>query len=296
MIKTHSDYLATVAAARRDHSRGRKLSAAPGSTYSRDPNYRRGYPAGIATPARRTRIRRAGRRPGPRTGTGFPRCYCRSGPIRSPDDPRYGRRRSAPVVIKDSACRRDNPVPRTIPLRSPRQSGGDLRRTAPGRRRSRPIQIAATDGARRPPEAIGQPRRSPARCSPRKAPTAGPMVLSRCRRTNSPKAGPLQCSRSLAPGRKSISLPRNGGILVGRRYPEPYLYTCSGVWACDPLRLFESAATVYTWAGVQEDSRKAACRIGIRRRDDREPAYLPASWPRTPAIRSPGARDDVSRL
>jgi lipoprotein-anchoring transpeptidase ErfK/SrfK len=227
---------------------------APGSSYSRDPNYPPGgYPADYRD------AREAAPDFDALEDDQAPRgsvALSPPGPILSPDDPRYGRPAGAPPVYTD----------RGVP-QGPILSPNDPRYGRPDgpaviyadRPPGAPQQIypdRGNDGALRPPEAIGPPGSvTGAIPQPPVGADGRPMVLSALPPDEQPEAGPAQLPPNLRRQEVNFVTKEPPGTLVVDT-PNTYLYYVLGGG-----RAIRYGVRVgrdgFTWAGVQKISRKA---------------------------------------
>jgi lipoprotein-anchoring transpeptidase ErfK/SrfK len=253
MIKRILTVLATVAAGTAGTSLAlaQVYPQAPGSTYSRDPNYPPGgYPADYRdareAPAEFDALEddqaapgqgsvalsppgailspndpRYGRPVGPPVYSAVPQ-----GPVMSPDDPRYGRPDGPPPVIYSDR-----------PGAPPQQMYSDR----------------GNDGALRPPEAIGGAVTGTVQ--PPQDAAGRPMVLSALPPDEQPEAGPAQLPPNLRRQEVNFVTKEPPGTLVVDT-PNTYLYYVLGGG-----RAIRYGVRVgrdgFTWNGVQKISRKA---------------------------------------
>jgi lipoprotein-anchoring transpeptidase ErfK/SrfK len=247
MIKRILTILATVAAAAAGTSLAlaQGYSQAPGSTYSRDPNYPPGgYPADYRD-----------RRDAPQDFDALeddqapgPTALSPPGPILSPDDPRYGRPVGAPVYSNVP----QGPILSPADPRYGRPDGpppviySDRPGAAP------PVYSDRGDGALRPPEAIGVPGAVTGSVQPQ---DGKPLVLSALPPEEQPEAGPAQLPPNLRRQEVNFVTKEPPGTLVVDT-PNTYLYYVLGGG-----RAIRYGVRVgrdgFTWAGVQKISRKA---------------------------------------
>jgi lipoprotein-anchoring transpeptidase ErfK/SrfK len=230
MIKRILTVLATVAVSAAGTSLvlAQGYSQAPGSTYSRDPNYPPGgYPADYRDSRDRApdfdaleeddQVQR-----GPGSTALVPQ-----GPIMSPDDPRYGRPDGPPPVIYS-----DRP---------------------PGA--PQPVYSDRNDGTLRPPEGIGAPGAVTGSVQPPQDAAGRPMVLSALPPDEQPEAGPAQLPPNLRRQEVNFVTKEPPGTLVVDT-PNTYLYYVLGGG-----RAIRYGVRVgrdgFTWNGVQKISRKA---------------------------------------
>jgi lipoprotein-anchoring transpeptidase ErfK/SrfK len=229
MIKRILTILATVAAGAAGTSLAlaQGYPQAPGSSYSRDPNYPPGgYPADYrdareaAPDLDALEDDQAPRGPGS-TALSPP------GPILSPDDPRYGRPDGPPAVIYS-----DRPGAPPQPVYSDRG-----------------------DGAPRPPEAIGQPGAVTGSVQPPQSGDGRPMVLSALPPDEQPEVAPVELAPNLRRQEVNFVTKEPAGTLIVDT-PNTYLYYVLGGG-----RAIRYGVRVgrdgFTWTGTQKISRKA---------------------------------------
>jgi lipoprotein-anchoring transpeptidase ErfK/SrfK len=258
MIKRILTVLATVAAGTAGTSLAlaQVYPQAPGSTYSRDPNYPPGgYPADY----------RDARDAAPdfdaleddRTPQGQGSvALSPPGPILSPDDPRYGRPAGAPPVYTD----------RGVP-QGPILSPNDPRYGRPDgpaviyadRPPGAPQQIypdRGNDGSLRPPEAIGAPGAvTGAIPQPPVGADGKPMVLSALPPDEQPEAGPAQLPPNLRRQEVNFVTKEPAGTLIVDT-PNTYLYYVLGGGRAVRYGV-RVGRDGFTWTGTQKISRKA---------------------------------------
>jgi lipoprotein-anchoring transpeptidase ErfK/SrfK len=259
MIKRILTVLVTVAAAvagtslalAQGNSQG--YSQAPGSTYSRDPNYPPGgYPADYrdardaAPDFDALEDDQAPQAPGS-TALSPP------GPIMSPNDPRYGRPAGAPPVYSAVP---QGPVMSPDDPRYGRPDGPPpvIYSDRPGAP-PQPMYSDRGDGGLRPPEAIGQPGAVTGSVQPPQSADGRPMVLSALPPDEQPEAGPAQLPPNLRRQEVNFVTKEPPGTLVVDT-PNTYLYYVLGGG-----RAIRYGVRVgrdgFTWNGVQKISRKA---------------------------------------
>jgi lipoprotein-anchoring transpeptidase ErfK/SrfK len=174
-----------------------------------------------------------------------------TGPILSPDDPRYGRPAGAPPLYSDRA------MP-TGPILSPddprygRPDGppqviySDRGRSAPGQDDNRGL---------RPPEAVGGNGPATGSVQPNVGSDGRPMLLSALPPEEQPEAGPAQLAPNLRRQEVSLATKEPAGTLIVDT-PNTYLYYVLGGG-----RAIRYGVRVgrdgFTWTGVQKITRKA---------------------------------------
>jgi lipoprotein-anchoring transpeptidase ErfK/SrfK len=258
MIKRILTVLATVAAGTAGTSLAlaQGYPQAPGSTYSRDPNYPPGgYPADYRAREAAPDFDALEDDQAPQ-GQGST-ALSPPGPIPSPDDPRYGRPVGAPPVYTDRAVpqgpimspndprygRPDGPAV----IYADRPPGAPPQQTYPDR---------GNDGSLRPPEAIGQPGAvTGAIPQPPIGADGRPMVLSALPPDEQPEAGPAQLAPNLRRQEVNFVTKEPAGTLIVDT-PNTYLYYVLGGG-----RAIRYGVRVgrdgFTWTGTQKISRKA---------------------------------------
>jgi lipoprotein-anchoring transpeptidase ErfK/SrfK len=256
MIKRILTVLATVVAAAAGTSLALAQSypQAPGSTYSRDPNYPPGgYPADYrdareaAPDFDALEDDQATRGPGS-TALSPP------GLILSPDDPRYGRPVGAAPVYSDRA----EPQGPILSPDDPRYGRPDgppavIYSDRPGA--PQPIYSDRGDGALRPPEVIGAPGAVTGSVQPPQAGDGRPMVLSALPPDEQPEVAPAQLPPNLRRQEVNFATKEPAGTLIVDT-PNTYLYYVLGGG-----RAIRYGVRVgrdgFTWTGTQKISRKA---------------------------------------
>src|SRR3954462_1135417 len=257
MIKHILTVLATVAAGAAGTSLAlaQVYPQAPGSTYSRDPNYPPGgYPADYRD------AREAAPDFDALEDDQAPRgsvALSPPGPILSPDDPRYGRPIGAPPVYTDRAMPQ-GPILSPDDPRYGRPDGPAViyADRPPGVPPQRTYSDRGNDGALRPPEAIGQPG-SVTGAIPQ-APVGADgrtMVLSALPPDEQPEAGPAQLPPNLRRQEVNFVTKEPAGTLVVDTSNTYLYYVLGGGRAIRyGVRVGRDG---FTWAGVQKISRKA---------------------------------------
>jgi lipoprotein-anchoring transpeptidase ErfK/SrfK len=258
MIKRILTVLATVAvsAAGTSLALAQGYSQAPGSTYSRDPNYPPGgYPADYrdareaAPDFDALEDDQATRGPGP-TALSPP------GPILSPDDPRYGRPVDAAPVYSDRAVPQ-GPILSPADPRYGRPDGPAViyADRPPGAPPQQTYSDRGNDGALRPPEAIGVPGAVTGSVQPPQGADGRPMVLSALPPDEQPEVGPAQLAPNLRRQEVNFVTKEPAGTLIVDT-PNTYLYYVLGGG-----RAIRYGVRVgrdgFTWTGTQKISRKA---------------------------------------
>jgi lipoprotein-anchoring transpeptidase ErfK/SrfK len=257
MIKRILTILATVAAG----TAGTSLALAqvylqaPGSNYSRDPNYPPGgYPADYrdARDAAPDFDALEDDRAPPGQGSV---ALSPPGPILSPDDPRYRRPVGAPVYT-------DRAVPQG-PIMSPddprygRPDGPAViyADRPPGAPPQQTYSDRGNDGALRPPEAIGAPSSVTGSLQPPQGADGRPMVLSALPPDEQPEVAPVQLPPNLRRQEVNFVTKEPAGTLIVDT-PNTYLYYVLGGG-----RAIRYGVRVgrdgFTWTGTQKISRKA---------------------------------------
>ncbi len=256
MIKRILTILATVAAAAAGTSLAlaQGYSQAPGSTYSRDPNYPPGgYPADFRDARDAAPDFDALEDDQAPPGQG-PVALSPPGPILSPDDPRYGRPVGAPPVYSDRAVSQ-GPILSPNDPRYGRPDGPPavIYSDRPGAP-PQPVYSDRGDGALRPPEAIGPPGAVTGSVQPQ-AGDGRPMVLSALPPDEQPEVAPVQLPPHLRRQEVSFVTKEPAGTLIVDT-PNTYLYYVLG-----NNRAIRYGVRVgrdgFTWTGVQKVSRKA---------------------------------------
>jgi lipoprotein-anchoring transpeptidase ErfK/SrfK len=253
MIKRILTILATVAAGTAGTSLAlaQVYPQAPGSAYSRDPNYPPGgYPADYRDAREAAPDFDALEDDQAPRGQGSV-ALSPPGPILSPDDPRYGRPVGAPPVYTDRAVPQ-GPILSPDDPRYGRPDGpaviyADRPPGAPDR---------GNDGALRPPEAIGQPGAvTGAIPQPPLGADGKPMVLSALPPDEQPEAGPAQLAPNLRRQEVNFVTKEPAGTLVVDTSNTYLYYVLGGGRAIRyGVRVGRDG---FTWAGVQKISRKA---------------------------------------
>jgi lipoprotein-anchoring transpeptidase ErfK/SrfK len=255
MIKRILTILATVAAGTAGTSLAlaQVYPQAPGSTYSRDPNYPPGgYPADYRDAREAAPDFDALEDDQAPRGQGST-ALSPPGPILSPDDPRYGRPAGAPPVYTDRAVPQ-GPIMSPDDPRYGRPDGpaviyADRPPGAP-----QPT-YSNRDGALRPPEAIGPPGTVTGSVQPPQGADGRPMVLSALPPDEQPEVGPAQLPPNLRRQEVNLVTKEPAGTLIVDT-PNTYLYYVLGGG-----RAIRYGVRVgrdgFTWAGVQKISRKA---------------------------------------
>ena len=173
----------------------------------------------------------------------------RTGPVLSPDDPRYGRP-TAPPVYSDRRADRSDPVARRSPLRPARwTAAGDLF----GSRHSATLALRRMTVCGRPKRSA-LPAPSPASVEPAAGPDGRPMTIAALPPEEQPETG----SAKLAPNLRRQEVPfvtkEPAGTLVVDT-PNTYLYYVLGNG-----RAIRYGVRVgrdgFTWTGVQKITRK----------------------------------------
>jgi lipoprotein-anchoring transpeptidase ErfK/SrfK len=191
-----------------------------------------------------------------------------TGPVLSPDDPRYGRPMGAPPVYSDRA-------PPTGPILSPDdprygrpdgpppviygdRPGGAPRETYSDRGDNRvpgynyPPQ---DDGAPRPPGAIGAPANVTGSVQPPIGADGRPMVMSALPPDEQPELAPAQLAPNLR--RQEVAFPTKepaGTLIVDTSHTYLYYVLGGGRAIRYGVRVGRDG---FTWTGVQKISRKA---------------------------------------
>jgi lipoprotein-anchoring transpeptidase ErfK/SrfK len=259
MIKRILTVLATVAAGTAGTSLAlaQVYPQAPGSTYSRDPNYPPGgYPADYrdardADPDFDALADDQAPR-GPGSVALSP-----PGPILSPDDPRYGRPAGPPPVYTDRAVPQ-GPIMSPDDPRYGRPYGPTViyADRPPGAPPQQTYSDRGNDGALRPPEAIGAPGVvTGAIPQPPIGADGKPMVLSALPPDEQPEAGPAQLPPNLRRQEVNFVTKEPAGTLVVDTSNTYLYYVLGGGRAIRyGVRVGRDG---FTWAGVQKISRKA---------------------------------------
>jgi lipoprotein-anchoring transpeptidase ErfK/SrfK len=258
MIKRILTVLATVAAgaAGTPLALAQVYPQAPGSTYSRDPNYPPGgYPADYRDAREAAPDFDAEDDQVPR-GQGST-ALLPPGPILSPDDPRYGRPVGAPPVYTDRAV----PQGPILSPDDPRYGRPDRPAVIyadrpPGAPPQRTYSDRGNDGALRPPQAIGPPGAVTGAIPQAPVGADGkPMVLSALPPDEQPEAGPAQLAPNLRRQEVSFVTKEPAGTLVVDTSNTYLYYVLGGGRAIRyGVRVGRDG---FTWAGVQKISRKA---------------------------------------
>src|SRR3954462_7377337 len=256
MIKRILTVLATVAAGTAGTSLAlaQVYPQAPGSTYSRDPNYPPGgYPADYRAREAAPDFDALEDDQAPR-GQGSV-ALSPPGPILSPDDPRYGRPAGAPPVY---GAVPQGPILSPDDPRYGRPDGPAViyADRPPGGPRQQTYSDRGNDGALRPPEAIGQPGvvtgaipQAPVGADGRT------MVLSALPPDEQPEAGPAQLPPNLRRQEVNFVTKEPAGTLVVDTSNTYLYYVLGGGRAIRyGVRVGRDG---FTWAGVQKISRKA---------------------------------------
>jgi lipoprotein-anchoring transpeptidase ErfK/SrfK len=258
MIKRTLTILATVAAAMAGTSLAlaQGYSQAPGSTYSRDPNYPPGgYPADYRD-AREAAPEfdaleddQAPRGPGS-TALSPPR------PILSPDDPRYGRPVGAAPVYSDRAVPQ-GPIMSPDDPRYGRPDGPAViyADRPPGAPPQQTYSDRGNDGALRPPEAIGAPGAVTGSVQPPQGADGRPMVLSALPPDEQPEVAPVQLPPNLRRQEVNFVTKEPAGTLIVDT-PNTYLYYVLGGGRAVRYGV-RVGRDGFTWTGTQKISRKA---------------------------------------
>jgi lipoprotein-anchoring transpeptidase ErfK/SrfK len=257
MIKRILTVLATVAAGTAGTSLAlaQVYPQAPGSTYSRDPNYPPGgYPADYRD-AREAApdfdvLEDDQARPGQGSVALSP-----PGPILSPDDPRYGRPVGAPPVYTDRAV----PQGPIMSPNDPRYGRPDgpavIYADRPPGAPSQQTYSDRNDGAPRPPGAIGAPGAVTGSVQPPQGADGRPMVLSALPPDEQPEVAPAQLPPNLRRQEVNFVTKEPAGTLIVDT-PNTYLYYVLGGG-----RAIRYGVRVgrdgFTWTGTQKISRKA---------------------------------------
>ena len=255
MIKRILTVLATVAAGTAGTSLAlaQVYPQAPGSTYSRDPNYPPGgYPADGRDADRDFDALEDDQRPrGPGSVTLSP-----PGPILSPDDPRYGRPVGAPPVYTDRAIPQ-GPIMSPDDPRYGRPDGPAViyADRPPGTPPQQTYSDRGNDGVLRPPEAIGAPGAVTGSLQPQQGADGKPMVLSALPPDEQPEVAPAQLPPNLRRQEVNFATKEPAGTLIVDT-PNTYLYYVLGGG-----RAIRYGVRVgrdgFTWTGTQKVSRKA---------------------------------------
>jgi lipoprotein-anchoring transpeptidase ErfK/SrfK len=251
MIKRILTILATVAAGTAGTSLAlaQVYPQAPGSTYSRDPNYPPGgYPADYRDAREAAPDFDALEDDQAPRGQGSI-ALSPPGPILSPDDPRYGRPVGAPPVYTDRAM----PQGPILSPNDPRYGRPDGPAVIYA---DRPPGAPPQDRALRPPEAIGAPGAvTGAIPQPPIGADGKPMVLSALPPDEQPEAGPAQLPPNLRRQEVNFVTKEPAGTLIVDT-PNTYLYYVLGGG-----RAIRYGVRVgrdgFTWTGTQKISRKA---------------------------------------
>jgi lipoprotein-anchoring transpeptidase ErfK/SrfK len=254
MIKRILTVLATVAAGTAGTSLAlaQVYPQAPGSTYSRDPNYPPGgYPADYrdADPD----FDALGDDQAPR-GRGSV-VLSPPGPILSPDDPRYARPVGAPPVYTDRALPQ-GPIMSPDDPRYGRPDGpAVIYADRPAGPPPQTYSDRGNDGALRPPEAIGAPGAVTGSLQPPQGADGKPMVLSALPPDEQPEVAPAQLPPNLRRQEVNFVTKEPAGTLIVDT-PNTYLYYVLGGG-----RAIRYGVRVgrdgFTWTGTQKISRKA---------------------------------------
>jgi lipoprotein-anchoring transpeptidase ErfK/SrfK len=254
MIKRILTILATVAAGTAGTSLAlaQVYPQAPGSTYSRDPNYPPGgYPADYRD------AREAAPDFDALEDDQAPRGLSPPGPILSPDDPRYGRPAGAPPVYTDRAVPQ-GPILSPDDPRYGRPDGPAViyADRPPGAPPQQTYSDRGNDRALRPPEAIGQPGAVTGAIPQAPVGADGkPMVLSALPPDEQPEAGPAQLPPNLRRQEVNFVTKEPAGTLVVDTSNTYLYYVLGGGRAIRyGVRVGRDG---FTWAGVQKISRKA---------------------------------------
>jgi lipoprotein-anchoring transpeptidase ErfK/SrfK len=259
MIKRILTVLATVAAGTAGTSLAlaQVYPQAPGSTYSRDPNYPPGgYPADYrdareAAPDFDALEDDQAPRGQSSTALSPP------GPILSPDDPRYGRPIGVPPVYTDRAVPQ-GPILSPDDPRYGRPDGPAViyADRPPGAPPQQVYSDRGNDGALRPPEAIGPPGAVTGAIPQAPVGADGkPMVLSALPPDEQPEAGPAQLPPNLRRQEVNFATKEPAGTLVVDTSNTYLYYVLGGGRAIRyGVRVGRDG---FTWAGVQKISRKA---------------------------------------
>jgi lipoprotein-anchoring transpeptidase ErfK/SrfK len=257
MIKRILTILATVAAGTAGTSLAlaQVYPQAPGSTYSRDPNYPPGgYPADYRDARDAAPDFDALEDDQAPRGQGSV-ALSPPGPIRSPDDPRYGRPAGAPPVYTDRAVPQ-GPIMSPDDPRYGRPDGpAVIYADRPPGAPQQTYSNRGNDGALRPPEAIGPPGTVTGSVQPPQGADGRPMVLSALPPDEQPEVGPAQLPPNLRRQEVNLVTKEPAGTLIVDT-PNTYLYYVLGGG-----RAIRYGVRVgrdgFTWTGTQKISRKA---------------------------------------
>jgi lipoprotein-anchoring transpeptidase ErfK/SrfK len=257
MIKRILTILATVAAGTAGTSLAlaQVYPQAPGSTYSRDPNYPPGgYPADYRDAREAAPDFDALEDDQAPRGQGST-ALSPPGPILSPDDPRYGRPAGAPPVYSDRAVPQ-GPVMSPDDPRYGRPDGpAVIYADRPPGAPQQTYSDRGNDGALRPPEAIGPPGNVTGSLQPPQGADGRPMVLSSLPADEQPEVGPAQLPPNLRRQEVNFVTKEPAGTLIVDT-PNTYLYYVLGGG-----RAIRYGVRVgrdgFTWTGTQKISRKA---------------------------------------
>jgi hypothetical protein len=230
MIKRILTILATVAAGTAGTSLAlaQVYPQAPGSTYSRDPNYPPGgYPADYRDARDAAPDFDALEDDQGPPGRGSV-ALSPPGPILSPDDPRYGRPAGAPPVYGDRAV----PQGPILSPNDPRYGRPDgpavIYADRPPGAPPQSYSDRGNDGTLRPPEAIGAPGAvTGAIPQPPQGTDGRPMVLSALPPDEQPEAGPAQLPPNLRRQEVNFVTKEPAGTLIVDT-PNTYLYYVLG--------------------------------------------------------------------
>jgi lipoprotein-anchoring transpeptidase ErfK/SrfK len=228
---------------------------APGSTYSRDPNYPPGgYPADYRDAREAAPEFDALEDDQARPGQGSV-ALSPPGLILSPDDPRYGRPVGAPPVYTDRAV----PQGPIMSPNDPRYGRPDgpavIYADRPPGVPPQQTYSDRNDGAPRPPGAIGAPGGVTGSLQPPQGADGRPMVLSALPPDEQPEVAPAQLPPNLRRQEVNFVTKEPAGTLIVDT-PNTYLYYVLGGG-----RAIRYGVRVgrdgFTWTGTQKISRKA---------------------------------------
>jgi lipoprotein-anchoring transpeptidase ErfK/SrfK len=228
---------------------------APGSTYSRDPNYPPGgYPADYRDARDAAPDFDALEDDQAPRGQGSV-ALSPPGPILSPNDPRYGRPVGAPPVYTDRAVPQ-GPIMSPDDPRYGRPDGpAVIYADRPPGAPQQTYSNRGNDGALRPPEAIGPPGTVTGSVQPPQGADGRPMVLSALPPDEQPEVGPAQLPPNLRRQEVNLVTKEPAGTLIVDT-PNTYLYYVLGGG-----RAIRYGVRVgrdgFTWTGTQKISRKA---------------------------------------
>jgi lipoprotein-anchoring transpeptidase ErfK/SrfK len=257
MIKRILTILATVAAGTAGTSLAlaQVYPQAPGSTYSRDPNYPPGgYPADYRDAREAAPDFDALEDDQAPRGQGSV-ALSPPGPILSPDDPRYGRPAGAPPVYTDRAVPQ-GPIMSPDDPRYGRPDGpAVIYADRPPGAPQQTYSDRGNDGGPRPPGAIGPPGTVTGSVQPPQGADGRPMVLSALPPDEQPEVGPAQLPPNLRRQEVNFVTKEPAGTLIVDT-PNTYLYYVLGGG-----RAIRYGVRVgrdgFTWTGTQKISRKA---------------------------------------